>query len=141
MGKENVTSNITKPSAIENENQMLKKKLQELEEMQTDDVKATVKADTELRDEFERLQKKYDMTRRLCNLRNDDISTLKTQVAQLKEQITQMQANFESDLDKWSKKYSKVRDLCHMRTEKLNSLRERFGITAESTVEPPTAAE
>jgi DNA repair exonuclease SbcCD ATPase subunit len=141
MGKENVTSNITKPSAIENENQMLKKKLQELEDMQTDDVKATVKADTELREEFERLQKKYDMTRRLCNLRNDDISTLKTQVAQLNEQIVQMQANFQLELEKWSKKYTKVRDLCQMRTDKLNNLRERFGVTAESSAEPKAAAE
>lgn len=130
MGKENVAVNsvITK-SAIETENQTLKKKLQELEELQTDDVKATVKAESELKEEFDRLQKKYDMTRRLCNLRNDDITSLKTQVNQLKEEVTKVQA----DNERLMRKYSQVRDLCQMRTDKLNDLRKRVGESVELT--------
>lgn len=135
-----MSSNVTK-SAIESENQALKKKLQEIEEMrmkdgrETDDVKASVKAEAELKEDFEKLQKKYDMTRRLCNLRNDDIASLKTQVAQLKEQITQMQSSFQEESEIMTRKYIKVRDLCQMRTNKLNDLRERFGIVVEVATE------
>lgn len=101
------------------ENQQLKKQLQEIEEkMQTDDMKVSVKAESEAKEDFERLQKKYDKTRRLCNLRNDEISVLKTKIA--------------DEVERLSNKYLKTRDLCQMRTDKLNELRERFGVTVDN---------
>ena len=132
-GKENMPGNIAK-TAVESENLQLKKRLQEIEDkMQTDDMKVSAKAESEIKEDFERLQKKYDMTRRLCNLRNDDICGLKAEVTQLKEQIAQMQNSYQAEVERLTNKYLKTRDLCQLRTNKLNDLRERFGVTADST--------
>lgn len=105
--------------------------MQELEERrnqaQNDDNK--VELVDVLKGDMEKLQKKYDMTRRLCNLRNDDITTLRQEVHQLKEQISHMQLVSqmkESDFAKLSQKYQTVKSLCEMRKEKLNSLRARL---------------
>lgn len=121
-------------SAIENENVLLKKKLQELEERrsqpQTDDSKEANKDAEAFKEEIEKLQRKYDMTRRLCNLRNDDISGLRFEIAQLKEQVAQLQAAYhvkEVDFNKLSQKYQTVRQLCNYRLDKLNQLRVRLG--------------
>ena len=96
-------------------------------------MKVSAKAESEIKEEFERLQKKYDMTRRLCNLRNDDICGLKTEVTQLKEQIAQIQGSYQAEVERLTNKYLKARDLCQLRSNKLNDLRERFGVTADST--------
>ena len=135
-GKENVSTNINpkESRAIENENSLLKKKLQELEQAhsqqtQTDDVKASIRTD------LENLQKKYDMTRRLCNLRNDDIATLKTEMKLLKDQYEHLQACFNQKSEEHNKlniKYQKTKELCEFRLERINNLRTRYGIDSNS---------
>lgn len=140
IGKENFSSNITKTPeirAIETENQMLKKKLQDIDEkqsqQQTDDVKALVNADFEkLKEDFEKLQKKYDMTRRLCNLRNDDIAGLKAEVIHLKNQIMQLASHLEAkevEYKQLRERYDTVKQVCQMRLDKLNLLRAQLGQT------------
>lgn len=132
--KENVhkSTNIHK-SAVENENQLLKKKLQELEEKQsqTDDAKdfENIKVEHEL------LKKKYDTTRRLCNLRNDDISKLKEHVQAMEEHITRIETEKKTtmeNLEKMFSKYSQVKELCAIRLEKIFDLRKRLGEDTES---------
>lgn len=139
IGKENFSANITKTPeirAIETENQLLKKKLQESEEKQknqeqTDDVKALVNADYDkMKEDFELLQKKYNITRQLCNLRNDDIATLKTEVARLKEQILKLANHMETkdgDYAKLRERYVSIKRVCQIRLDKLNDLRVRLG--------------
>lgn len=129
--KENVSRNITK-SAIKTENQILKKKkLQEIEEME----KGDVKAESELKEEFEKLKKKYEMTRRLCELRNDDIAAFKSQIVQLKVQITQLQASFVEEYERLIRRNNEVWKLCQIRTNKLNDLRKEVGIVIEDSAE------
>jgi hypothetical protein len=78
------------------------------------------------------LSKKYDMAKRLCNLRNDDISKLNQQVAEMTEQIAVLTKN----CDTLSSKYTRVKEICEYRLEKLNILRsekadlqKKLGIT------------
>lgn len=130
IGKENLSSNIVgKAHAMETENLMLKKKLEELEEKQnsekTEEGNFLVQTTemSKLKEEFQVLQKKYDLTRRLCNLRNDDIVKLKAEVNSQNEQFHIMQSNFMKLQDK----YSMAKDVCNMRLEKLNVLRSRLG--------------
>lgn len=112
--------------AMENDNKALKAKLQELAEKassaRTDEATTSRNPDSELA-EFTKLQKKYDMTRRLCNLRNDDISKLRQQVSQLEENF-QLQ---HQEHQKLLEKYSAVKQVCKMRLDKLNVLRARIG--------------
>lgn len=111
--------------AMENDNKALKAKLQEMTEKAstTRSDEATASCIPDLAEEFTKLQKKYDMTRRLCNLRNDDISKAKQQVSQLEENLQlQCQEN-----QKLLEKYSTVKQVCKMRLDKLNVLRARLG--------------
>lgn len=126
VDKENVGKNSMKSSeqsrVTENENFLLKKKLQEIEEKsnnnQTEDV---IKTEIEkLKADFKMLQGKYDMTRRLCNLRNDDIFKLKDELA-----------SKDTALSKLTEKYSTVKQVCEMRLDKLNVLRQRLGETPQ----------
>lgn len=134
--KENVSSNIViKSHAVEKENAALKKKLQELEKKQareqTDDVKASLKIEVDkLKAELVELEKKYDMTRRLCNLRNDDVTQLKKAVAQQKEQLFILESNLavkNEDFRKLREKYDGVKQICNLRLDKLNALRSQMG--------------
>jgi DNA repair exonuclease SbcCD ATPase subunit len=137
--KENVSSNIAKGvdfRALEVENLTLKKKLQEIEEKShTDDAKASAKSSSETTEELKELRKKYDMTRRLCNLRNDDISKLKIEHSVATEKLRQLQTlcTAKEEENRFiSDKYSKAKQICQLRLDKLNELRARLG---QSTLE------
>lgn len=128
---ENVnTANLvrtTEMRAMQSEINELKAKLREMEEKSStaraDEENASHNSDSQLAQDFEFLQKKYDMTRRLCNLRNDDISKLKQELSELGENF-QLQNQAYLEL---SKKYSSVKQVCNLRMEKLNALRARLG--------------
>ena len=131
FGKENVSSNIVnKSSAIENENSMLKKKLQDLEEKQTqdqtDDGKVCLKTEFDkMKDEFNKLDKKYEMTRRLCNLRNNDIVQLNAEITKQNELLFKLHSSLETkdfDYKKLRIKYQNAKDLCTRRLEEINKL-------------------
>ena len=118
VDKENTANNTVKASeykALESENLFLKKKLQEIEgkvnEHQTDDTKSAVE---KLNQDLEFLQKKYDMARRLCNLRNDDIAKFKEELASQKEFMARLQD-----------KYERTKTICDIRLEKINVLRQQ----------------
>jgi septation ring formation regulator EzrA len=130
--KENVPTNINKGPemrAIENENTILKKKLQEIEEksqVQTDDVKASVNLEAEL----DTLKKKYDTVRRLCNLRNDDNSKLHAEIASLKVQLAELKEKYDAkawECLKIKDKYLIVKDICGTRLDTIIALRARLG--------------
>lgn len=134
--KENVSMNITKApelKAIEQENSILKKKLQEFEEkanLQTDDVKASVK-----QEELDSLKKKYDMARRLCNLRNDDNSKLQKEITRLSEELSESKTWCDSkaaENKKIMEKYGVMKDICERRFEKIRNLKARLGEAPEA---------
>jgi len=111
---------------------MLRKKIQDLEQtqLQTDDVIASTKSQEHLKDDLEKLQKKYSMTRRLFNLRNDDIASLKSDVTALKKATTEMQWQLQGkikDLEPMKKWYSQIKQLWIFRTNKLNEWRSKYG--------------
>jgi uncharacterized protein YgiM (DUF1202 family) len=99
--------------------------------MQTDDMKVQVKAESDLKKDLDMLQKKYDMTRRLCNLRNEDIVGLNAEVAKLKDQIVKMQAAYQEKMAQLYNKYVTSKELVKRRTKKLSDLRKQFGIPDE----------
>lgn len=138
--KENVHKNTNiRDNAVDTENQLLKKKLQELEEKQsqTDDAKDSenIKAEHDL------LKKKYDTTRRLCNLRNDDISKLKAIILSMEEHIGRLEAERTIAIDNQAKltsKYAQAKELCNIRLEKIYALRTRLGDDPDSVTETST---
>lgn len=121
-GKENVAANFsTATRVIENENAALKKKIQEFEQMQTDDVKASIKSDFEqLKLEFDDLKSKYEVSRRLCNLRNVELKKLVDEIGELKEALEKLQ-----------KKYDKAKLVMQHRQDKINTLRVEQGEPAD----------
>ena len=56
------------------------------------------------------------MTRKLCNLRNEDLNRLKSELTATK-----------SDVEKLYNKYSKLKEVLVIRTNKLNDLRVKVG--------------
>lgn len=128
---ENVnTTNLvrtTEMRAMESEINGLKAKLEEMEKKSStaraDEENASHNPDSQLAQDFTLLQKKYDMTRRLCNLRNDDISKLRQEISELEENFQlQKQAYL-----KLSEKYATVKGVCGIRLDKLKALRARLG--------------
>lgn len=65
--------------------------------------------------DYEVLKKKYDITRRLCTLRNDDIAKHKAEFALLYERHAHL-----------NEKYEKVKEICDLRLTKLQELRGRL---------------
>lgn len=63
--------------------------------------------------QLEVMNKKYDMAKRLCNLRNHDLSVLRTNLEQKSD-----------DYDTLMIKYGKVKVICQHRNEELKSFRE-----------------
>lgn len=72
--------------------------------------------------DYSQLVKKYDMAKRLCNLRNDDLSTLNKKNSELNEQLSEATTFGET----MKVKYSRAKEICEMRMEKLNELRSQI---------------
>lgn len=70
-----------------------------------------------LDDNFNTLQKKYEMAKRLCVLRNDDLGTLRGELDVKKAEIERM-----------TNKYEDAKRICLIRMEKIVVLREQLGI-------------
>ncbi|XP_070496798.1 uncharacterized protein [Chironomus tepperi] len=62
------------------------------------------------------LQKKYETAKRLCNLRQDDLSKLRDELQ-----------NRTLVAEKMATKYEKAKQLCEIRMEKIRNLREQLG--------------
>lgn len=141
---------------IEIENTQLKRQLQEIEEkykqyknstpilrpmepkmqsnqtIQTDDelAKVSIKSEEEtLREDYQMLQRKYNQTKRLCNLRYDDIGQMKAEIIALKNQITDAENKRILSDKEWEtshinlhSKYQQVKQICQMRHEKIKEL-------------------
>lgn len=76
----------------------------------------------ELQVEYNKMQKKYDTAKRLCNLRNDDLT-------KLREDLRIMTAK----ADLLSRKYENAKKLCETRMEKIRALREQLGVKDDQT--------
>lgn len=123
IGKENQPSNVLRTN-LESENQMLQKRIQELEDLnshiQTDDMKN--EAMNRLKEDNETVQKKYEMAKRLCTLRNDDITKLKSEVDKLKLKYMELQKESDSKLERMQKKYNMAKEIAEFRRLKIAEL-------------------
>lgn len=123
VGKENLSSNVPR-SALETENQSLIRRIKELEELnsriQTDDMKN--EAMIKLKEDVDNVQKKYEMAKRLCNIRNDDIAKLKQEIENFKIKINELQTEADSKLAKLQKKYNTAKEIAEMRRHKIAEL-------------------
>lgn len=88
--------------------------------------------------EHDLLKKKYDTTRRLCNLRNDDISKLKEMIQRMEQHIGRLEADrvtAKDNQEKLCSKYAQAKELCNIRLEKIYALRARLGEDPDSATE------
>lgn len=82
---------------------------------------------------YEDLARKYDMAKRLCNLRNDSIEKLQKQLAdkqQMEEYIQQLQNKIAVDTEEFivmKAKYENAKEICDLRKKKLKELRVKYG--------------
>ncbi|CAO1329328.1 unnamed protein product [Diamesa hyperborea] len=81
------------------------------QKIQTENVNVQEELDA-LNTQLETVNKKYDMAKRLCNLRNDDLSNLRVDLQQKSD-----------DYETLMIKYSKVKVICQHRNEELNRYR------------------
>jgi ABC-type enterochelin transport system ATPase subunit len=104
--------------------QLLRKKVVELEELtsrlQTDDTKNS--ALVEVKKELEAIVKKYDMVKRLCNLRNEDNNQLKLKVDDMTKFINESQLKHEKECEALRQKYIMARELGDFRRKKIDEL-------------------
>lgn len=126
MGKENLPSNIQRsaPTELDAEIQKLMKRIIELEEInsriQTDDMKN--EAVSKLKEENETVQKKYEMAKRLCTLRNDDNMKLKLELDNLKIKFRETEAALEHKIAVFQQKYATAKEICEIRRIKIAEL-------------------
>ncbi|KAG5674439.1 hypothetical protein PVAND_004410 [Polypedilum vanderplanki] len=69
------------------------------------------------------LLRKYDMAKRLCNLRLDDLNTLRKELATKDDDI----AVKDQEIMRMTNKYQEAKRICLLRMETIKSLRERLG--------------
>lgn len=76
-----------------------------------------------LKEAHNTLLKKYEMAKRLCNLRLDDLSNLRKELVTKDDTI----AIKDQEVFRMTNKYQEAKRICNLRMETIKGLRERLG--------------
>jgi lysyl-tRNA synthetase class II len=97
---------------------------------------------------YEEVARKYDMAKRLCNLRNETIEKLNNDNSELEVYIKTLQDKTSEELSlitrkymEFKEKYEHAKGICDLRKKKLQELRAKYGEPEPKAAEPTETME